>query len=94
MCSSDLFVLTKNDELYGCYSKNGIKHTSLSQGDVIKCGEYYNFQKPKTIQTGTHCSLSDIFDIVQKQKVAVANQQLQTIQYWQSYFTNGKWLEL
>ena len=33
-----LFVLTKDNELYGCYSRNGIKHTSLSQGDIIKCG--------------------------------------------------------
>lgn len=33
-----LFVLGKNNEFYGCYSKKGIKHTSLSHGDSIKCG--------------------------------------------------------
>lgn len=33
-----LFVLGKNNEFYGCHSKKGIKHTSLSHGDSIKCG--------------------------------------------------------
>ncbi len=35
-----LFVLTKDNKFYGCYSdsKKGIKHTSLTGGEAIKCG--------------------------------------------------------
>lgn len=33
-----LFILGKNNEFYGCYSKKSVKHTSLSHGDSIKCG--------------------------------------------------------
>lgn len=33
-----LFVLGKDNDFYGCYSKKGVKHTSMSHGDSIKCG--------------------------------------------------------
>lgn len=33
-----LFVLGKDNNFYGCYSQKGVKHTSLSLGDSIKCG--------------------------------------------------------
>ena len=80
---------------YGLYKSercNNYDMCSPEQREI--CGKYYNFKKPKTIQADTRCSLTDIFDIVKKQKVAIANQQLQKTQYWHSYFTNGKWLEL
>lgn len=33
-----LFILTKDNIMYGCYGNRNVKHTSLSIGDAIKCG--------------------------------------------------------
>lgn len=33
-----LFILSKNNQFYGCYSDKHVKHTSLSLGASIRCG--------------------------------------------------------
>lgn len=44
-----LFVLSENNQFYGCYSQKGIKHTSLSRGEAIKCGGALGVEKGKVL---------------------------------------------
>ncbi len=44
-----LFVLGKNNQFYGCYSQKGVKHTSLSRGEAIKCGGALGVEKGKVL---------------------------------------------
>lgn len=44
-----LFILGKNNQFYGCYSQKGVKHTSLSRGDAIKCGGSLGVENGKVL---------------------------------------------
>ncbi len=87
--------LQKNPCVYGIYKSERCQHYNLCSAQQRKrCGQFYNFQKPEQVLINKNCSLTEIFNVAKSQKVSVMNQKAGKTSYWQSSFTNDKWLEL
>lgn len=86
--------LLKQPCKYGIYKTERCEKYDICSSEQRKiCGAFYNYKKPKQIEADKKLSLSELLSKAKKEHVNV-QKKVADGQYWQSYFTSEKWMEL